>query len=324
MGPKLLSQKTYEHIDCVLCGNSETGLIAKKGQFGWPTYVSICKNCGLVFLNPRWTKEDYNHFYATEYDQYYRFDEEEATERELRKSRIVWERLQRYASRPYKSALDIGCGLGWSLHYFSQQTPGLAIAGIEPSDYCADHFVSRIGGELVARDVDTDWHLANLGRFDLITFRQVLEHLMDPIATLQKVSQALSPQGILYVAVPDMMHPDGSLPDFWYRCVHTYYFSKSTLARVAAHAGLDPVIIQEENSELWAIFRRSKELQEPAKGSVYKVQLAALRRYKRKRLVRSVILLLSPRKVSSKIPKPAKKLIPKSLKTKFRHLVYRH
>ena len=98
----------------------------------------------------------------------------------------------------------------------------------------------------------------------MIIFRHVLEHLLDPVAALEKVAQTLSAQGVLYIAVPDMMHPDGSLSDFWYRCVHTYYYSKPTLRRIAARAGLQPVAIQEESSELWAIFRKGQAAVEPA------------------------------------------------------------
>jgi SAM-dependent methyltransferase len=320
----MLSKKEFEPVECLLCGDSNTHLLAEKGQFGWPTYVSICENCGLVFLNPRWTQEDYLHFYASEYDQFYRFDESQAKEKELRKAKVVWKRLQAHVPVQFQSALDIGCGLGWNLYNLSQQVPGLEIAGIEPSDTCAEHFVNEIGGALIARDVDSDWHLTHQEQYDLVVFRHVLEHLLDPIATLKKVSQAMSPTGVLYIAVPDMMHPDGSLSDFWFRCVHTYYFSKTTLARVAAQAGLQALTIKEEKSELWAIFKRAPKAPQVAPVSVYRKQMAAFNAYKRKRLLRSTLLLFSPRKVSRWTPKWLKNLLPKSFKNKFRNLVYRH
>jgi SAM-dependent methyltransferase len=319
-----ISPKTYEPVACVLCGQSETRLIASKGQFGWATYVSICKSCGLVFLNPRWTKDGYNYFYASEYDQYYRFDEDKATEKEQRKAQVVWDRLGQYTPAQFRTALDIGCGLGWCLHTIQQASPGTAIAGIEPSVTCSEHFINEIGGELVARDVDSDWHLANQERFDLIIFRHVLEHLLDPVAVLEKVAQTLSAQGVLYIAVPDMMHPDGSLSDFWYRCVHTYYYSKPTLRRIAARAGLQPVAIQEESSELWAIFRKGQAVGESEPVSVYEPQMAALNQYKRKRFLRSGLLVFSPKKLSQRVPKSVKNLVPKSLRARFRNLVYRH
>ena len=322
--PATLSEKTFEPVNCLLCDTSRTRLIAEVGQFGWPTYVSICMTCGLVFLNPRWTKSDYDRFYATEYDQFYRFDAQEAAEKEQRKARTVWQRLKEYTGGQFKSAMDIGCGLGWCLDTIRGQVPGLAIAGIEPSDYCADHFTSRIGGELVARDVDSDWQAANQGRFDLIIFRHVLEHLLDPIEVLQKVNQALTPDGLVYIAVPDMMQPDGSLADFWYRCVHTYYYSEVTLSRIAARAELMPLVIRSENSELWGIFRKADEARRDSARSVYRAQMRALRAYKRARLARRALLALSPQRLTKLLPKTFKDLLPADVKKKFRHLIYRH
>ena len=319
-----LSEKTFERVECLLCGPTETRLLADRGMFGWPTYVSICKNCGLVFLNPRWVRPDYEYFYAVEYDQFYRFNESEAAEKEQRKARVVWERLQEFTPARFQSALDIGCGLGWCLHYMSTQLPGLAMAGIEPSDYCSDHFVKQIGGDLVSRDVDSEWHVSNQRRFDLIIFRHVLEHLLDPLAALKKVQQAVAPEGYVYIAVPDMMHPDGSLADFWYRCVHTYYYSEATLARIAIRAGLKPVVIRSENSELWGIFQKSETILEPANVSVYHEQVRAIQQYKRRRLFRRLLLIFSPEKTSQWIPKSFKNFIPKQFKQKFRQLVYRH
>jgi 2-polyprenyl-3-methyl-5-hydroxy-6-metoxy-1,4-benzoquinol methylase len=322
--PTGLSEKTFEPVECLLCGPSRTRLIAEVGQFGWPTFVSICTRCGLVFLNPRWTKTGYDRFYASEYDQFYRFDEGQAAAKEQRKARAVWDRLAEHTGRKFRAALDIGCGLGWCLDYFRRQSSGLEIAGIEPSDYCAEHFTKQIGGELIARDVDSDWQAANQGRFDLIVFRHVLEHLLDPIEVLKKVNAALAPGGVVYIAVPDMMHPDGSLANFWYRCVHTYYYSEMTLSRIAARAGLEPVLVRSENSELWGIFRKAQTVQDHPVKSVYRAQMRSLRAYKRERLFRRSLLALSPRRLSALLPKAVKDLVPQDLKKKFRHLVYRH
>lgn len=319
-----ITPKEYEEVACALCGALDSKLLAKEGQFGWPTYVSVCRQCGLVYLNPRWTKDGYLTFYANEYDHFYRFDEDKATEKELRKTKIVWERMQNHTNHKISSVLDIGCGLGWSLHYLSQQIPGLSIAGIEPSDYCVDHLLNQIGGELVGRDVDSDWHISNQNRFDLIIFRHVLEHLLDPLEALEKVYQALSPSGIVYIGVPDMMHPDGPLADFWFRCVHTYYYSSDTLRSLALRVGLVPITIQSESSELWAIFKKGEAQQGPVSATVYRRQVDVLNQYKRKRRLREFILFFSPRKLSRLVPKTIKDRIPQSYKDKFRHLVYRH
>jgi SAM-dependent methyltransferase len=319
-----ISPKTYEPVACILCGSAESEPITHTGQFGWPTHVSICNRCGLVYLNPRWTKEDTIRFYETEYDQFYRYEEGEAAEKEQRKAQVVWDRLRRFTPHNFRSALDIGCGLGWNLHHIRQQLPGLAIAGIEPSEQCAAHFTGEIGGELIASDVDTPWHLDHPGQYDLIVMRHVLEHMLDPVAVLNKIHHSLSPQGYAYIAVPDMMHPDGSLANFWFRCVHTYYFSAPTLSRAAALAGLEPVALREENAELWAIFRRGETGVPALDGRVADEQKDVIKVYRRKRAVRSLIRRFNPQKISRFIPRQVKALVPASLRARFRSLVYRH
>jgi SAM-dependent methyltransferase len=166
-------------------------------------------------------------------------------------------------------------------------------------------------------------HEHHRSQFDLVVMRHVIEHLMDPESALRKIAQSLAPDGLYYVATPDMMHPDGSLNDFWYRSVHTYYFSEITLTRLAARAGLEPVVIRSDNAELWGIFRRSESFREP-KISVYRDQLQTLRSYKIRRGVRAILLVFFPKKISGILPKSIKNLFPKNLKAKFRHLVYRH
>jgi len=320
-----LKSKTYETINCIICDRqTKTRRLAHKGLFGWPTYVTACTECGLVYLSPRWTKADYDHFYTKEYEGHFWFDKEAVDEKEQRRIQDVWARLQAHIPGTPKAALDVGCGLGWSLDYLAKQIGGLQIAGLEPSDYCAEHVVNVVGAELVGRDVDSDWHTAQKDRFDIVIMRMVAEHLLYPLDAFKKVRQTLSPGGLFYIAVPNMMQPAGSLKDFWFRIVHTYYYSKTTLMRIAGKAGLAAVVVEEEGPELWGIFRRKDDFADPLSGSVFPQQIRVLRRYKTQRALRAAIRLLAPRKLSRLVPGKVKALIPESWKKRFRKMVYRH
>ncbi len=76
MGLILREMKTinndFEFIACPICGGMDLKLLSKKGQFGLDCYVSICKNDGLVFLSPRWTKNRYEYYYKYKYYYDYR------------------------------------------------------------------------------------------------------------------------------------------------------------------------------------------------------------------------------------------------------------
>ena len=314
-----------EVIPCAICQEvTPTKELAKVGMFGWPTHVSICKQCGLVYLTPRWTRERYIQYYTREYEGDYREDREKSEETEQRKIRQAWPRIAPNLPKNPAAVLDIGCGLGWALDYAAKQIDGVRIAGIESSEESIAHLKDEIGAEFIHSDLDSDWHLDHQDSFDLVIMRMVAEHLLNPVEAFKKVRSVLKEDGIFYIAVPDMFNPDGSLRDFWYRVVHTYYYSKPTLTRILNLAGLEPVVIQEQEYELWAVVRRRESFEDLGLPSVYQHQVKVVRRYKIKRALRGFLRLLSPRKLMEKMPDGLKNLIPESLKERFRKLVYRH
>lgn len=318
-----LSIKTFEEVPCAICGTHNTRLLATKGEFGWDTYVSICRDCGLVFLNPRWTKEDYQNFYVAEYDKVLRSDPAKVEEKEKRKGNIVWQRVKPFFPDGAKNVLDIGCAMGWTLAMIKQDYPEVNIFGIEPSERYRKHAHEVVGVDVIATDVDSDWYKEYQNKFDVIIMRHVAEHLLDPLGAFRKIAHVLSPKGVFYLATPDMMHPDGSLTSFWYRSVHTYYFAAETLQRLMAKAGMEALTLKSENAELWGIFHQNDNVPE-IPTSVYQKQLRVLRQYKLKRGLRAFLRLFAPQKISKYIPDFIKRKLPKTLKQKFRHLVYRH
>ncbi len=314
-----------EDVHCAVCREvTPTKRLTDVGIFGWPTHVSICKQCGLVYLSPRWTKERYNQYYTQEYEGDFREDRENAQETEQRKIKQAWPRIAPYLPENPKAALDIGCGLGWALGFVAEQIEGIRISGIESSGESITHLQEVIGAELVGTDVDSDWHLSHQKGFDLVIMRMVAEHLLDPVAAFKKVRSTLTDEGIIYIAVPDMLNPSGSLKDFWYRVVHTYYYSKPTLTRILSISGLEPVVIESQDSELWAVVKWRDSFENLQLPSVYHEQLRALRQYKFKRGLRGFLRLFSPRKLMAKTPNWIKNLVPESFKERFRKLVYRH
>lgn len=283
----------YATVPCLLCNQTDTKLITKRGQFGLPTYVSICRNDGLVYLTPRWTKAQYDHFYSTDYDNYYRpsIFSTEPDEQKHVNIRTIWSRL----SGPSPTdVLDIGAGMGWSLQFIKNQVEKtVSLSAIEPSEHCVSNLETQIGAELLANDVDSNWDEANQNRYDLVIMRHVLEHFLNPLEILKKVNRVLSPGGIVYIAVPDMMSPKGSLNNHWFRVVHTYYFSKQTLAGIAEQAGLRLLDLQSTNSELWGIFEKNgtsgSNHQPTGMESVYAEQTKLLAAYRKEHFVSETI-----------------------------------
>jgi 2-polyprenyl-3-methyl-5-hydroxy-6-metoxy-1,4-benzoquinol methylase len=296
-------QELLEAIPCPICGNKKPISLLKKGQFGLPCYVSICPNDGLVFLSPRWSKEKYTQFYQNEYDSYYRpsvfSDETDVSKYENIKticSRL--ESLDLIVSR--HSVLDVGAGMGWSLEWLKKNYNFHRLGAIESSEHCITNLSNVIKARVLANNIDSDWQSTE---FDLIIMRHVLEHLMNPVEALRKIAKNLSADGIVYIAVPDMMNPKGSLKNYWFRCVHTFYFSKETLIRIALMGNLQPVKIKSEKSELWGVFRKTRNSSnKQALSNVYKKQINIIRAHKRKQIFFDLI-------------NAVKNLLPKFVKT---------
>lgn len=261
----------WEGVTCHLCGKSKgepillQGQPLTTGQFGYEVHPVLCE-CGLVYLNPRWTSATYAEFYAREYDALYRLETKPDYGIEgVRKNMVeVWERI-----RPHlpdlggiKNVLDAGCGSGHGLAYLGEQLPGARLCGIEASPDCCRTLVEEVGAELLDSDVDGPWVEKHQGRFDCIVMRHVVEHFLAPVETLRRLRSALAPEGLIYIAVPDMMHPRTVLRDYdkwweyWFRAVHPYYYSRETLFATLALVDLKPMVWGEEREEIWCLLRK--------------------------------------------------------------------
>jgi SAM-dependent methyltransferase len=237
---------------------------------------------------------------------------EESDAQKYKNIKLICDRLNEYdLLKQRESILDIGAGMGWSLWYLKSHYPSFKrFSAIEASEHCMKNLKQKIGAEIVSNDVESNWHRGYCEKFDFIIMRHVLEHLLDPVEALRNIKATLAKDGIIYIAVPDMMHPKGSLKNYWYRAVHTFYFSEQTLSRVACLANLVPIVIKSgEDSELWGIFRiSSNDAPHGGFDNAYHRQLAVIRRQKRKTIylnfkynIAKLILFFVPSKVKSKL-----------------------
>ena len=291
---KKFTEIEWENVHCHLCGKKNNfspislhGSPLKQGQFGYKIHPVICK-CGLVFLTPRWSACTYARFYEKYYDELYRLElkPDYGVEGVIRNMAQVWERSLAGVDRPNRimNIIDIGCGAGHGLTYLKEQVPNAGIYGIEASPDCCRVLQTEVGAVLVDSDVNGPWLNSYKGKFDFVVMRHVVEHLLSPIDTLSNLKTVLAPGGMIYIAVPDMMHPRTVLRDYeywweyYFRAVHPYYYCRETLFSTLEAAGLYPRIWGEENEEVWCL-AGTKEVDRKRQTNLFSDQLAVLSRY---------------------------------------------
>ena len=93
------------------------------------------------------------------------------------------------------------------------------------------------------------------GRYDLIIYCHVLEHVEDPISELRMANGRLKQDGRVFVAVPY-----GTAPWAWEYDSHLWLFREDNLKRIAQCASLRvqsmfKINLRRDCEELWAMLR---------------------------------------------------------------------
>lgn len=107
-----------------------------------------------------------------------------------------------------KTILDIGCGSGTISLYLASK--GYKVKGIDISkkaiDACGES-AKNIGLKNVEFEICEFPKKKPTGKFDLIFFSEVIEHLPDDELALQKIHKLLNPGGILFLSTPSKNAP---------------------------------------------------------------------------------------------------------------------
>lgn len=233
-----------EWVACNLCGQNdyEVLLIRKDLTLFVPGDFRVvkCKNCGMVYLNPRPSKESFAFIYPEQYDQY-----TQALSRESswlnRMDRGYGLTKRARAIINYKSEgclLDIGCATGDFIELM-QDHYGWRVYGVEPSISASDYAHRLLGLEVTAGTVETIGY--EKGSFDVVTMWNVIEHLPDPLGTLKYIRTLLKPDGLLVFNTPNLDSLDAHLfGPYWIGFEmprHFYVFSRHTLQCMLTRAG---------------------------------------------------------------------------------------
>ncbi len=102
-----------------------------------------------------------------------------------------------------KKILDVGCGDAHFLHLAEQK--GLTATGVEPSKLLSEYGQGKIRGTVHNTYYSKDLFPAE--SFDVISFIQVVEHLVNPAELLEVAKYHLKPGGLIVIEVPSILSP---------------------------------------------------------------------------------------------------------------------
>src|SRR6267154_774916 len=133
--------------------------------------------------------------------------------------------------------LEIGCAYGLFLKEAQQC---YEVAGIELAEAAADH--ARQSGLNVLSGSADEESMDRLGSADVIVLFDVIEHLIDPRATLALCERYLRPGGIVVITTGDFGSVLARLAGTSWRLMtppqHLWFFTKTSMARLASSLGL--------------------------------------------------------------------------------------
>jgi 2-polyprenyl-3-methyl-5-hydroxy-6-metoxy-1,4-benzoquinol methylase len=207
MGRALINAvSTDEEVPCPLCASDQPQRVYQLEDWqhglGGPFSLVRCGACGALYLTPRPSEVELARYYPRDYEPY---------QPHALTGGLWWRRLPRLYGLDKRCRavthllasgrlLDIGCAAG-DFMVRMRQHGAWDVAGIEPDACAAQYARERYDLQVYTGRVD-EVELPE-AQFDVVTLWDVLEHLPQPGASLQRIARWLRPGGWLLLRTPD-------------------------------------------------------------------------------------------------------------------------
>ena len=215
---------------CPLCGASSRPF----GAEGQGPYRG-CPACGALFLHPMPTPQQMRAYAEHHYREGVYAEYARARPLKLATFRRRLALIRRHA--PAGRLLDLGSACGFMLE--AALEAGYDPSGVEFSLPAIELAAPGIRPRLTHGDVND----LPPGRYDVLTAFDIIEHQLDPGATLRRWADRLRPGGVLVLTTPDagspLRHLLGRRWPMLQPLQHTVLFTRSAMGRLLGQAGFD-------------------------------------------------------------------------------------
>lgn len=237
---------------CCLCGIEDADPAGVGEDFEYrtspDTFLAVrCRRCGLIYLNPRPADSEAGRIYP---DHYHAFDfkpEEFGLAYRVRRWLEARRALRWCRGLPrWARILDVGCGDGFHLNLLKHYgRPTWTLEGVDTDERAVA--AAKRAGLTVHRGKVEELDLPPAS-YHLALMVMTIEHLSDPVGVLRAVRRLLVPGGRVVVVTDNADSPDFSVfgGRHWggyHFPRHFHLFTRTTLAKLAAVSGLEPIDI---------------------------------------------------------------------------------
>jgi len=226
-----------ENVNCIICGLDNTQKLLIKNSYN----IVKCKNCGLVYVNPRPTKEELVRLYSSDNNKLWDLDGYMHNSK-IEKFKNGLEIIHKFTQSRGK-ILDIGCSTGLFLNMAKKS--GWETYGIDINEKAIEYAKTKYNLNVKAQDLETSNFPSNY--FDVVTLFDSIEHMPNPLFALREAYRILKPNGLLLITTPNI---DGLFPKITYYLFaktigawehptppgHLYQFSQKTISKLLDRA----------------------------------------------------------------------------------------
>lgn len=216
-------------VNCNICNINNTKLIY---QFN-ALKILKCKECGLVYVNPRLSKEEIKNIYN---EQNRNLLPGESPRPRIPYFKTYFRNIEKYVKGKGK-ILELGFGSGFFLKIAKDEK--WETYGVEASSKLHDFSSLEKEHNIFIGDLEEAKYPKDF--FDVVVGIHVLEHLTDPFATLLEIYRILKKGGILFIEVPNFGGISSIIQRERWKGVnpraHLYYFTPKTLSLLLNKTG---------------------------------------------------------------------------------------
>lgn len=284
-------------IKCPICDSSkksEISLLSNNLKVLGDTFPSSattlvsCSQCGAVFIDTEANQSHFSSYYNSGYSKTISyidtFNKDVADEYFTN----IHNSFKEYINKD-SHILDMGAGRG----EFSQflQTLGYTnIIAVEPSKDNYEYMRANHLESLLADTFTIDQKTSL--KFDLIILSHTLEHILDFKNALVNLKKLLSPNGIIYIEVPDSEKYDQvNFPSyFFFTFEHIIHFTKSDFENLAKNYGFkllqtDDYLKCDSYYVINGIFQNGGDIEKPLYSDETKKAVERYLNYSKEKLI---------------------------------------